>query len=336
MGSELQQRFVWHLLRIIALVLAGTFGFLFVEHWRFLDALYMTVITLTTVGYGEVQPLSDAGRIYAIVLILTGVGVVLYILSDMVSIFLEANPTAIFGRRRMRQKIARLSGHQILCGYGRTGQEVANHFQQNKVSFVVIDLAVTAVKRAEESGLTVLQGDASSDEALLAAGIERAKGIVCALPDDTSNTFIALSAKGLNESIAIVARAANPGSAAKLKRAGANMVISPYIIGGRRMAAAVTHPLVTEFLDVIMHCPQYDLRMEQIAIAKGSEIIDTTLKNSNIKQVSGSMILAVYQDGKLITNPSSDLVFKEGNELIALGTEEGLKKLVDLAGAHTT
>lgn len=307
-------------------------GFMFVEKWSFLDSLYMTVITLTTVGYGEAHKLSQAGKVYTICLILAGAGIVLYILSDLVELFIEVN----FGLRRMKHRIVRLSGHQIVCGYGRTGQEVTDHFRQNKIPFVIIESDPHRVKKAEDEGLLVVLGDASLDEVLTEAQIQRASGIVCALPDDTANTFIALSAKGLNESIKIVSRAANPGSEAKLRRAGATMVISPYVICGRRMAAAVTHPLVTEFLDVVMHTPATDLRMEQMRVMGGSPLIGSTLKDAHIKQTSGAMILAVNQSGKLITNPSPELVFHEGDELIALGAEQELKTLAALACTQNT
>jgi len=178
-----------------------------------------------------------------------------------------------------------------------------------------------------------LQGDASHDESLLEAQIATARGIICALPDDTANTFIALSAKGLNESINIVCRAGQPGSEAKMRRAGAHMVISPYVICGRRMATAVTDPLVTEFLDVVMHTPAYDLRMEQVKLMPDSSLVGSTIREANIKQESGAMILAVYQSGKLITNPQPDLIFCKGDEVIALGAQEQLNKLSTLAGA---
>jgi voltage-gated potassium channel len=334
LSAELRSRFFSHLFKITLLVGVGTAGYMLLERWGWLDALFMTVTTITTVGFEEVHPLSVGGKLYTIVLILCGVGVALYILGDIVQIVMEANPSAIFGMRRMKQKIAGLSGHQIVCGYGRTGQEVASHFLLNKVPMVVVESSASVVRMAEEQGLLVLQGDASSDEVLLEAGVQKAKGIVCALPDDTDNTFIALSAKGLNENIAIVSRAANPGSEAKMKRAGAHMVISPYVICGRRMAAAVTHPLVTEFLDVIMHAPGHDLRMEQVLLAAGSSLCGSTLKDANLKQTSGVMILAVNRSGKLITNPSPDVVFDQGDELIALGTEEQLNALERLCGSH--
>lgn len=334
-GSEVDEvvarRFALDLARLLGFVLFGALGFMLVEKWTFLDSLFMTVITLTTVGYGETHPLDAAGKIYTIILILTGAGVVLYVISDMVEIFLRLN----LGARRMKSKIAKLDGHYVVCGFGRTGQEVIKHFKENKVDFVVVEQDDVRVKQALADGCMVVQGDATTDETLMEAQLKTAKGIVCALPDDSANTFIALSAKGLNESMKIVCRAANPGSEAKMRRAGAHMVISPYTICGKRMAAAVTHPLVTEFLDFVMHTPEHDLRIEQMSLAKNSNLIGTTLKEANIKQTSGAMILAVSQSGKLISNPSPELVFQEGDDLIALGTEQQLIKLVGLAGARS-
>lgn len=323
MKETLGKRFTIDLFRLLGFVLFGAVGFMLVEGWDFLDSLFMTVITLTTVGYGETHPLSNHGRIYTIFLILVGAGVVLYVLSDMVEIFLRLN----IGARRMKQKIAKMNNHHIVCGYGRSGQEVINHFLLNNIPFVLIEQDPEKAKLAMEEGLLVLQGDATNDDVLIQSQIERAHGIVCALPDDSANTFIALSARGINEKIKIVCRAANPGSEAKMRRAGADMVISPYVICGKRMAAAVTHPLVTEFLDVVMHTPGYDLRMEQVKLAQKSRLVGLTLKDANIKQDSGAMILAVNQNGKLISNPSPDLIFQAGDDLIALGTEQQLSRL---------
>lgn len=326
--SSAFQRFVSHVVKLIALFAFGTAGFMIIEHWRFLDALFMTVMTVTTVGYTEVHPLSDAGVVFDMVLIIVGVGLFLSIIGDLVSLSLEIN---IF-KGHMRNKIVKLTDHQIICGFGRTGHEVAESFYLNHIPFVVIEQNPIAAQRVENNGFLVIEGDASSDEILNKAQVSKAKGIVCALPDDTQNTFIALSARGLNEKIDIVSRAANPGSEAKLKRVGARMVISPYVICGQRLAAAVTHPLVTQFLDVVMHTPEQDLRMEQVAIAERSILIGNSLKDANIKQTSGAMILAVNQSGKLITNPPPDLHFCVGDELIALGAQHELNKLAELAG----
>lgn len=327
MNNPKYRRFVSDFVKLLLLVVFGTVGFMLVEHWSFLDSLYMTVTTLTTVGYGEVHPLDTSGKIYAVVLILIGAGVVLYILGDMVELLIDIN----LGRR-MKYRIIKLRDHQIVCGFGRTGQEVAEHFRENRIPFVVVEQDPQVVREAEDMGMLVLEGDASTDEVLLDAQISKARGIVCALPDDTHNTFIALTAKGLNENIDIVSRAANPGSEAKLRRAGARMVISPYVICGQRLAAAVTHPLVTEFLDVVMHTPGKDLRMEQFPLHPPSKLVGMTLRSANIKQRSGVMILAVKQNGKLITNPVPDLVFGAGDELIALGAQQELEKLAELVG----
>lgn len=301
------------------------------EKWNFLDSLFMTVTTLATVGYGEVHPMDDKGRIYTMILILFGVGLLVYILTDLAEIIVHANPMAFLGRRRLRERIERLDAHQVVCGFGRTGQEIARIFQEHGVPFVIVDAEAERVRAAEAAGYLALQGDATLDDTLALAQVSRAIGIVCALPDDAANTFITLAAKGMNEQITVVCRAANPGSEAKMMRAGAHNVISPYIICGRRMATAVTHPLVLEFLDVAMHSPKYDLRLEQILLHVGSGLIGKTLKEANIKQTAGAMVLAVNQDGKLITNPPPDLVFQSGDDLIVLGADEELKKVRQLA-----
>jgi len=301
-----------------------------IEHWRILDALFMTVITLTTVGYGEVRPLTDTGKVFAMFVIFAGASTVVYVLGDMVELFVSFN----FELRRMKEQIAKLSNHYVVCGWGRTGQEVTEHFMVKKIPFVVVEADPALARRAREAGLLVIEGDATSDDILLSAQIKKADGVICCLPDDAANTFIVLSAKELNSSVNIVSRAANPGSESKLRRAGASMVISPYVIAGRRMATAVTHPLVTEFLDVVMHAPEYDLRIDQVNLSENSALVGQSLKDANIKQQSGAMILALNQSGKLITNPLPDQVFCSGDILIALGTEEELKKLAALASTR--
>lgn len=325
---NLSRRLLRDIGAVAVLVLIGTFGFMIIEHWRLLDALFMTVITLTTVGYGEVRPLSDSGKLFAMFVIFAGASTVVYVLGDMVELFVSFN----FELRRMKDQIAKLSGHYIVCGWGRTGQEVTEHFMVKKIPFVVVESDPVLARRARDAELLVIEGDATSDDVLLQAQIKKAAGVICGLPDDAANTFIVLSAKELNSEVTIVSRAANPGSESKLRRAGANMVISPYVIAGRRMATAVTHPLVTEFLDVVMHAPEYDLRIDQVNLSEDNVLVGKTLKDANIKQQSGAMILAVNQSGKLITNPLPDQVFSSGDILIALGTEEELKKLAALAG----
>lgn len=330
--NRLRVRFAWHFGLLIMLVSAGATGYMLLENWSFFDSLYMTITTLTTVGFGEIHPLHVSGRIFTMFILLGGAGILLYILTDTAELISRSNPGEIFGILRMKEKIDKLKEHYIVCGYGRTGQEVVAQFKQGSVPFVVIELDPELSRRALDDGLLCLRGDATEDEVLQEARVDRAMGIVCTLPDDAHNTFIALSAKGFNENIKIVCRAANPGSESKMFRAGAAKVISPYVIAGRRLATAVTHPLVLEFLDVAMHNAAFDLRLEQITISLQSKLIGITLRDANIKQISGAMVLAVSQQGRFLTNPSPDLTFAGGDILIALGAEEELGKLSELAG----
>ncbi|MBX9687028.1 MAG: potassium channel protein [Candidatus Obscuribacterales bacterium] len=335
-GNKLQSKLIRYLALLAIVVGGGTLGYCLIENWRPFDALYMTITTLSTVGFGETHPLHTKGRLFTILLILSGVGTLLYILSDTAQLIAETDPRELFGRRRMKDKIEKLSGHQIVCGFGRTGEEVAKQLRSTGVPFVVIELDPGHCQRAKDEGVLLVQGDATEDHVLQQAQVQNAKGIVCALSDDAANTFIALSAKEFNENIKIVCRAANPGSESKMMRAGADNVISPYIIAGRRMASAVTHPLVLEFLDVAMHNPAFDLRMEQIVISLHSNLIAKSMRDANIKQSVGAMVLAVNKKGQLITNPRPDLVFEGGDILIALGAEDELAKLAELAGAKKT
>ncbi len=329
--NNIQNKLLRYGLLLLLATGTGTVGYCLIEKWQPFDALYMTVTTLTTVGYGEIHTLSPAGRVFTICLILLGVGTLLFILSDTAQLIVDTDPRELFGKRRMKNKIEKMHNHQIVCGFGRTGQEVASQFRQCQVPFVVIEQDIDRCKRAQDEGMLFLQGDATEDDILKAAQVERAAGIVCALSDDAANTFIALSAKEFNETIKVVCRAANPGAESKMLRAGADNVISPYIIAGRRMASAVTHPLVLEFLDVTMHNPSFDLRLEQVVITLKSKLAGLSFRDANIKQSVGAMILAVNKKGNLITNPGPDLVFEAGDILVALGAEFELSKLGDLA-----
>jgi voltage-gated potassium channel len=334
--NKIHNKLLRYGLMLAAVTVAGTLGYCLVEHWNAFDALYMTVTTLATVGYSEVHELHTGGRVFTICLILVGVGVALFVLSDTAQLIAESDPGELFWKKRMKDKIAKMSKHLIVCGFGRTGQEVARQLSVDRVPFVVIEQDPERCKRASEDGLLYVCGDATDDDVLKQAGVQKANGIVCALADDTANTFIALSSKEFNENIKIVCRAANPGAEAKMLRAGAHNVISPYIIAGRRMASAVTHPLVLEFLDVAMHNPAFDLRLEQITISLQSKLAGITLKDANIKQTVGAMVLAVNQKGRLLTNPSPDLVFEAGDILVALGAADELARLLDLAGSKQT
>lgn len=317
-------RILSKLVLIISVIMSGAIGYMTIERWSFLDAVFMSVITITTIGYGEVKPLSTPGRIFTILYVFVGAGLALYLWSEMAEIIFSVNPTAAFEKRRMKKRIKDLENHQIVCGFGRTGQEVAAQFAGRNTAFVVIDIDQSLVSKAEQLGYNVLHADATSDEALLAAGITRAAGVVCALADDAANTFIVLSARGLSDSVQIVCRAADVASEKKMLRAGANKVISPYVICGRRMANASTRPLLTEFLDVVVNAQEYDWHMERFQIERASALSGKTLKEANVRELSGAMVLAVGKGFDLIPNPDPSFRLSPGDELIVLGSREQL------------
>jgi voltage-gated potassium channel len=232
---------------LVIIIGSGVTGYILIERWSFIDALYMTILTITTVGYGEVHPLSQGGKIFSIVLMIGGVGGVLYTLSLLIQYLLEGQLGITLRRRRMKTEIAKLKEHFILCGYGRMGQEIAHAFNDEGIPFVVIENRQESAARAGEDGYLYLQGDATNDEVLKEARIESARGLVAAVGSDVDNTYITLSARGLCSDLLITARACSPGVEVKLKRAGANRVVSPHSIGARRMAMLALHPAAVAF-----------------------------------------------------------------------------------------
>ena len=232
---------------LVIIIGSGIAGYIVIEHWSFIDALYMTILTITTVGYGEVHTLSQGGKIFSVALMIGGVGSVLYTLSLLIQYLLEGQFGITLKRRRMRTEIAKLKGHFILCGYGRMGKEIASTFNDEGIPFVVIEENQDSAAMAGEDGYLYLQGDATSDEVLKEARIESAHGLVTAVGSDVDNTYITLSARGLCPDLFITARSCSPGVEVKLKRAGADIVVSPHSIGARRMAMLALHPTAVDF-----------------------------------------------------------------------------------------
>ncbi|MGO8763051.1 MAG: potassium channel family protein, partial [Desulfobaccales bacterium] len=237
---------------LLALLIFGSLGFMWLEGWNFFDALYMTVTTLATVGYGEIHPLDHIGRIYNMVLILTGMGVLFYIVSSLARVVIEGELQAVLGRRKLIKHIRRLKNHYIICGFGRIGEIIARHLTARGLALVVIDKTADHIPRLEELGYYFLTGDATRDEVLLEAGIERAKGLVAVVGSDADNVYIVLTARSLNPKLFIVARGEEPGSEQKLLRAGADKVESPYRMGGQKMAHTILHPTVVTFMELAM------------------------------------------------------------------------------------
>ena len=231
------RRLLWVLMAILFWLVVGTVGYVTIEGYGLLDAVYMTVITITTVGFNEVETLSAAGRVFTIVLALGGVGTILYGLGSLVEFVINAQLSGAFKRRAVKRQVDKLEGHYVICGYGRVGESVARHFAAHSADFVVIDSDADALVRAEGEGFLTVEGDATKDEALENAGIKKAKGVVAAVGSDAGNIYVTLSARVLNHQLLIVARASSAESVDKLRRAGADRVVSPYGIGGRQMAA---------------------------------------------------------------------------------------------------
>jgi len=322
-------------LTAIAVTVAfGTAGYILVEGWGFLDSLYMTVITLTTVGYREVHDLSDGGVIFTIILLVGGVGVVIFALTKGAQVILDLEYNQIFRRRRVEKAIRGLKDHYIICGYGRMGKIIARELREEGVKFLVIEKRPI---QQEEEGVLILKGDATRDETLHEAGIDRASGLISVLPTDAENLFVVLSARGLNPNLLIVARAIEEGSEQKLLRAGATKVVSPYHIGGLRMAHTVLKPTVVDFLEFATKSGNLELQIEEIQIQEKSELIGLTLEECGIGRDLGVIIVAIKQPtGDTRFNPTFRSTVKPGDTLIALGEQSKLRMVEEMAKGKIT
>ncbi|MCA1990068.1 MAG: potassium channel protein [Desulfarculus sp.] len=306
----------------------GTLGYMLIEGWDFHDSLFMTITTVSTVGYGEVHPLSRPGELFSIGLILTGVGSVLYFLTMITQWVVEGKLRQVMGRRSLERKIRSLKDHYIICGYGRIGAQVADMLAEKNVGMVVIDTSEEATRRLEAAGIHYVLGSATEDESLLAAGIDRARGLVATVSSDADNVYIVLTARGMRPDLLIIARATEPGSERKLKRAGADKVVSPYFIGARRIAQTVLRPSVADFIDLTFHGSDLALQMEELVVGQENELVGVSLKESGLRQNLDLIILAIKKaDDRMIFNPPADTVIDRGDTLIAMGPHESMIKL---------
>ncbi len=324
-----QKRLRRGIIILASIIAAGTTGYIFIEGWLPSEAVYMTMITISTVGYGEVHPLSEAGRIFSIALIIGGVSGALFVFSALVEYVIEGRLGIARRRRQMKAKIAKLKDHFILCGYGRVGEEIARTFSEEGVPFVVIDSRPDNIALAEEQGYLCLLGDATSDKVLLEAGIERARALVASVGSDVDNTYVVLSARGLCPDLFIAARASAREAEAKLKMAGANRIVAPNSIGARRMALLAIRPTVADFIDTVSFRRGRELQMENIIVPDSSQLVGQTV--ASIRQHSRANILAINRkSGKLLTNPADEEPIELGDRLIIMGTAEQLTALESL------
>jgi voltage-gated potassium channel len=316
------------LIIIAALIAVGSVGFHVIEGWGLLESIYVTVMTLTTVGYGDFAPQSRTGMVFTMALVAVGVGTMLYTVGLVAQTMVEGRLMNLMGRGKMEKAIEKMSNHYIICGCGRIGMLITRELAAEKVPFVVVDNRPGVIERLQEEGVVFLQGDATHDKSLIDAGIKRAKGIVCVLPTDAQNLYVILTAKELNPDIWVLARSEEEQSERRLLRAGADRVISPYTLGGNRMAMAILRPAMLDFIEITTRRQSLELRMDELPICEGSPIIGKSLEESEIRQRYGLIIVAVKKDsGKMIFNPMASYLIESGDKLIALGEEDNVTKL---------
>lgn len=336
-GDHERRRFIRRALGIVLVILAviaaGTSGYMLIEGWGLSDALYMTVITISTVGFTEVEEVEGLGRVWTMLLILSGIGTFAYATGSLVELAVEGTVRGYFGRRRMRREINRMNNHHILCGYGRVGREVAETLAAEGISFLIVDRNEATVEECLEDGYIALVGDGSDDEVLEAAGTRRARGLIAAVANDADNVFITLSARKMNPNLHIAARYNADESAGKLRMAGADRTLSPHAIGGRRLASLATHPSVADFLDVVSGKGEVEFRLEEFVVPEDSPLAGRTLGEIKVSKTTGTRVLAIRdKSGSFNTNPTGGNGISPGDTLIVLGTPEqlaGLERLLE-------
>lgn len=326
------RKIVLSLITLIILVASGCLGYVLIEGWPPFDALYMTIITIATVGYREVYDLSHAGKVFTILLIIFGTGTIAYTLGSLFQFMVEGQLRALLGRKKLQKQISGLKGHYVICGFGRIGRLISREFAAKPLPFIVIEQQPDRCRRLEDESYLFVEGDATHDEVLEQAGIRRAKGLITAVTTDSANVFITLTARGLNPDLFILARASEDGADLKLIRAGANKVVSPYTIGATRMAQAVLRPSVVDFIDIATGTESLELQLEEIRIAPDSPLVGKTLINSSIRKDLGIIIVGIKKGEHMNFNPSPTTEIEPGDILITLGEPPSIKNLETIAG----
>ncbi|OPY12026.1 MAG: Voltage-gated potassium channel Kch [Syntrophus sp. PtaB.Bin001] len=309
---------------LLGFILAlGTVGFRLIEGWGFIESFYATVTTISTVGYGDFAPVTWQGRLFTVLLVVFGVGTMLYSVTLLAEMMVEDRLKKILGRGSMESRIERMKNHYIVCGFGRMGSLICRELAEEKASFVVIEKDPEIIQRIEDEGYVYLKGDATDDKSLLKAGIKRAKGIVCVLSTDAENLYVILTAKELNSGVYILSRCEEEVSEHRLLRAGADRVVSPYKMGGMRMAMAILKPAMMDFIEITTRRQSLELRMEEMPLSDSSAFIGKSLETSEIRKTYGLIIVAVKKDsGKMIFNPQAGYIIEKGDRLIALGEDD--------------
>ena len=328
---RLQRRIVMLVIVLLIALTGGTLGFVWIEGWPVFDGLYMTVITLTTIGYAEIHPLSTAGRIFNLCLIAVGITTVFALIGTLTQALIEFE-LGVFKGRRMERKLSKIRDHYIICGVGRVGRAVAKELDAAAVSYVIIESEETRVKWALDRDVLLVVGDATREEVLKRAAVEHARGLVAAVSGDAQNIYITLTARELNPEMKIVARAGEEEAEKSLRRAGADLIISPYSYTGQRIAQALLRPNVVSFLDTLV-AREMNVNIEELKVGERSTLAGMTLKEADIRKSLGVIILALKREGRAMAfNPPSDERLAGGDYLIAVGQNASLKKLESLCG----
>ncbi len=323
------RKFILFIAPLLLILFLGPIGYMLLENTSFVDGLYLTVITITTVGYGDIVPIHPEGRLFTVVLVCCGVGYVMYVFSQITEAMVAGGLQKIVERRKMHKKINQLKDHYIVCGFGRIGLEICSILQENNRPFLVIERDEEVVQDIDRRGYVELMGEASDDDILLAAGIERARGLIAVVGTDADNLYITLTARGLNHDLFIMARSSGVrGVARKLKRAGASRVISPYSIGARRMAQLIIRPTVMDFIDLAMHADELGLFMEELVVSDKTPFAGKKLIDSGLRKKYNVIVIAIKRgDEPMIFNPKANVFILAGDILIVLGDSDNIAAL---------
>jgi voltage-gated potassium channel len=311
---------------LAVVVLFGTVGYVDLEGWSWFDSFYMTIMTITTVGNGEPQPLNLAGKWLTIGVVVFGFAALTYTVLRLMAYMVEGRLETVVGEQRQRRRIAKMQDHYILCGYGRVGREIANAFKEGGTPFVVIDINTESLRRASMEGCTVVSGDAAESDTLRTAGVDRARGLVAAVDSDEKNIYVTLSARVLNQRLFIIARANWENAEEKLRLAGANRIISPYAIGGRRMASLAVRPTAIEFVDTVLSARNADLLLEDFAISESSGSRGKAIREL-VPESSAMIVLALKRDGRMTLRPPRDTRLEPGDEIVVAGPPDDMRSL---------
>lgn len=325
--SESRLKFFTAILALLAIMIISTLGLAYFEDWSFFDALWVTVISLTTTGYGDIVPVTLGGRLFLLAVLVTGVGVVAYSFGTIISILVESQISRVLERSKMMKNIDKLQNHVIVCGAGRVGSNVAHILKAERVPYVLIETNGELVQTMRGEGHIVILGDATQDAMLIAAGIHRARGVICALPEDPYNVFAVLTARAVNPSLKIVARAANPETVAKLRHAGADKVILPTQLGGRQMAMSMLKPAAVDLVETLFTSRSLEIQLEEVAITEQSSMANQLIKDQFNREISNVIVVAIIRGEQVIMNPHGHDRILPGDTLIFIGSRQDLERM---------